>query len=131
MAKTSRRAKRMARELFQLCRPDGALDADRVRVVAQRLAEGRERGSLAVLSELHRRVRLDRARHTALVESAAPLTDDVRREVEATLTRLYGQGLAMDFSLNPDLIGGLRIRVGSDVYDGTVQRRLAAIAERL
>ena len=128
MAKTNRRAKRMARELFRLCRPDGTLDADRVRVVAQRLADGRERGSLAVLSELHRRVRLDRARHTALVESAAPLTEEVRRDVEATLARLYGQGLEMAFSLNPDLIGGLRIKVGSDVYDGTVQRRLARAA---
>src|SRR5262245_28652394 len=106
MAK-SRRAKRIARQLFQLCRRDGSLDAERVRLVARRLSEGRERGSLAVLAELNRRVRLDRARHTALIESAAPLTDDVRRDVEASLARLHGPGLDLAYTLNPDLIGGV------------------------
>jgi F-type H+-transporting ATPase subunit delta len=130
MAK-SKRAKKIARQLFQLCRENGSLDADRVRLVARRLGEGRERGSLAVLAELNRRVRLDRARHTALVESAVPLTEERRRDVEASLARLHGPGLAMSYVLNPGLIGGLRVTVGSDVYDGSVRRRLAAIEERL
>lgn len=130
MAK-SKRAKKIARQLFQLCRQDGSLDADRVRQVARRLGEGRERGSLAVLAELNRRVRLDRASHTALVESAVPLTDEMRRDVEASLARLHGPRLEMSYVLNPGLIGGLRVTVGSDVYDGSVRRRLAAIGERL
>jgi F-type H+-transporting ATPase subunit delta len=51
--------------------------------------------------------------------------------VQAGLDRAYGQGLETSFALNPDLIGGMRIRVGSDVYDGSVRARLAALEAAL
>jgi F-type H+-transporting ATPase subunit delta len=92
---------------------------------------GRSRGSLAVLSDFQRLVRLERDRHTALVESATPLTDDVRRDLQESLKRRYGSALDTAFTENPDLIGGMRIKVGSDVYDGSVRARLAALASSL
>jgi F-type H+-transporting ATPase subunit delta len=129
--KTTRRSRRVARQLFRLCLVSGKLHEDRVRQVGRRLAATSERGALAVLSEFQRLVRLDRARHTALVESAAPLPDDLRRTVETNLTRLYGGDLETTFALNSRLIGGMRIKVGSDVYDESVQARLDALANRL
>jgi F-type H+-transporting ATPase subunit delta len=128
---TTKRSRRIARQLFQWCLVAGKLNTDRARKVARRLAEGSERDSLAVLSEYQRLVRLDRDRNTALVESAAPLTDEVRRDVEARLARLHGADLQMVFAQNPALIGGIRIKVGSDVYDGSVRRRLDALEEKL
>ena len=53
------------------------------------------------------------------------------RDIQADLARVYGPGLNTSFALNLDLIGGVRIRVGSDVYDGSVRARLAALAARL
>jgi len=94
-------------------------------------AVGFTTGSIAVLSSLRRIVRLDRDRHSALVETATSLADDLRGDVQAGLARLYGSGLATSFETSPDLIGGMRIRVGSDVYDGSVRARLAAIGSRL
>ena len=44
-------------------------------------------------------------------------------------SRIYGPGLNISFVQNPELIAGLRIKVGSDVYDGSVQARLAALQE--
>jgi F-type H+-transporting ATPase subunit delta len=126
-----KRFRRLARQLFNLCLVDGKLAPDRVRQVARRLADRSERNSLAVLSEFQRLVRLNRAQHTALVESAAPLTDDVRRDVEAQLARLHGSDLEISFALNPILIGGMRIKVGSNVYDGTVRGRLNALEQQL
>ena len=128
---TTKRSRRIARQLFRWCVVAGTLSTDRVRKVAQRLAEGSERDSLTVLSAFQRLIRLDRDRHTALVESAAPLADEVRRDVEARLARLHGADLQMVFALNPALIGGIRIKVGSDVYDGSVRGRLDALAVRL
>lgn len=128
---TTKKARRTARQLFQLCCPTGTLDPARVREVARRLSSATDRASLAVFTEFQRRVRLDRAQHTALIESAVGLSDDVRRELEASLTRLHGTDLEMVFSLNPALLGGMRITVGSNVYDGSVRHRLAAIEERL
>ena len=68
-----------------------------------------------------------RDRHSAVVESATPLPGDVRDDVTASLTRMYGTGLETSFEENPALIGGMRVRVGSDVYDGSVRGRLASI----
>jgi F-type H+-transporting ATPase subunit delta len=129
--KTTRRSRRAARQLFRLCLVDGKPDDDRVRQVAGRLAASRRRGALAVLSGFQRLVRLDRHQHTALVESATLLTDDVRREVQAGLARVYGAGLETSFEENPRLIGGMRMRVGSDVYDGSIRAKLAALESRL
>jgi F-type H+-transporting ATPase subunit delta len=55
------------------------------------------------------------------------LSAEVRAATEASLTRLYGSGLRITFSETPSLIGGMRIQVGSDVYDGSVLGRLTAL----
>lgn len=128
--KQSRKTRRAARQLFQLCLVDGVLDDGRVRKVARGIAESRRRGALPILSGFQRLVRLERDRHTAVVETAMPLAGSVRETVQAGLTRVYGRGLETSFDQNPALIGGMRIKVGSDVYDGTVRARLAALAAR-
>ena len=63
------------------------------------------------------------------MQSAIPLPPDLRGTVESTLTRAYGPGLNISFVENPALIGGMKVRVGSDVYDGSVRGRLAALEE--
>jgi len=128
---TKRKVKRAARQLLRMCLVNGALQGDRVRQVAERLVAAKRRGSLNVLSEFQRLVRLDRDRHTAVVETAAPLVPEVRADVRAGLARLYGDGLEASFEENPGLIGGMRIKVGSDVYDGSVRAKLAALEARL
>jgi F-type H+-transporting ATPase subunit delta len=128
--KQSRKARRAARQLYQLCLVDGLLDDGRVRLVAQRVAASGRRGALPILSGFQRLVRLERDRHTAIVESAEPLAGSVRDAVQDGLARVYGRGLETSFGQNPALIGGMRIKVGSDVYDGTVRARLAALAAR-
>jgi F-type H+-transporting ATPase subunit delta len=129
--KTTRKARRSARQLFHLCLENGRLDQGRVRQVAQRIAASKRRGALAVLTDFHRMVRLNRDQHRAVVESAAALADDVRGRVQTGLERVYGKDLETSFAENPALIGGMRIKVGSDVYDGSVRARLAAIEARL
>jgi len=129
--KASRTTRRAARRLFRLCRVDGRLDAERVRLVAARIAGSGRRGTLAMLGQLLRLVRIDRDGHRAIVESATLLPDDLRVDVESGLARLYGQGLDTSFEINPRLIGGMRIRVGSDVYDASVRAKLAALEARL
>jgi F-type H+-transporting ATPase subunit delta len=47
--------------------------------------------------------------------------------VRASLVRLYGPDLSTSFAERPALIGGMRIRVGSDVYDGSIKAGLVAL----
>jgi F-type H+-transporting ATPase subunit delta len=128
--RTKRRARRDARRLYRACVVMGLLDEGRARQAAERVARARRRGSLALLSHFHRLVRLDRSRHQAVVESATPLSPELRASVEAGVVREYGPGVSTTYLDSPALIGGMRVKVGSDVYDGSVRRALLALEER-
>ncbi len=127
--KISKRARRDAKQLFRACQADGLLDENRVRQTVQLLIVQKPRAYLPILSQLERLVKLDIARRTAKVESAAPLSESMQASVRTNLDRVYGRGLNVSFTQNVSLIGGLRIQVGSDVYDGSVQARLASLQE--
>jgi F-type H+-transporting ATPase subunit delta len=120
-----------ARDLFRFCRPGTELDETRARHVVQELASSGRRDAIPLLTAFLRLVRLDRDRHAALVESAEPLGGGLRSLIEADLARIYGPRITTSFRQNPALIGGVRIKVGSDVYDGSVRARLAALEARL
>lgn len=129
--KGTKKNKREARKLFRVCLVNGALDEGRARRVTRHLAASKRRGTVAVLSAFHRLVQLDHDRHTAVVESAAPLDTLVRSELESDLRRMYGPAVVTSFAENPALLGGVRIKVASDVYDGSIRGRLAALQARL
>jgi F-type H+-transporting ATPase subunit delta len=127
--KTIKQLESEAKHLYRLCLVDGSLDEDRVRQVVRRVLESKQRGSFALLSHFRRLVKLDCARHTATVESATGLPGDLQTSVLSDLKRVYGPKLSISFGDNPALIGGMRIKVGSDVYDSSVKARLAALKD--
>ena len=130
MIKNRKKIRRGARHLLRLCRSNGSLDEDRVRRVVNGILESGQRGRLALANEFEREVRLDQLKHTADVKSATPLPPELEASVRNNLVQRYGPALETTFKQDPELIGGMRIRVGDDVYDGSIQARLAALAER-
>jgi F-type H+-transporting ATPase subunit delta len=128
---TGRQARRDARRLFRRCLVDGRLNRARASTIAHQIARGGRRGRLELLLEFLRLVRMDRDRRTVIVEGAVMPDDEVRDAVRSRLERMYGSALDIVGVERPALLGGLRITVGSDVYDGSVQARLASIEARL
>jgi len=129
MAASSSQIRRGAKILFRWCLAGGRLDEPRVRQVVGHVLRSKRRGYLAVLGEFKRLVKVESARHTARVESAVPLLADLQRRLLQNLEAVYGEGMSTEFAENRNLIGGIRIRVANDVYDGTVKSRLAALAK--
>ena len=125
--RTTQQIEREARQLYRLCLINRLLDENRTRQVIRRVIESKRRGYFSLLAQFQRLVRLDREAHTAAVESAAPLSADLQSQVESRLERTYGAGIKIFFSQNPALIGGMRIKVGSHVYDGSVKSELDAL----
>ena len=120
----TKQARREAKQLFRAAAVNGVLDDTRARKVVQLLLEKKPRGYLAVLTHFQRLLQLDIERRSARIESAQPLSAENQATVKQNLSGVYGQGLTYAFTDSPALIGGLRIKVGSDVYDGTVRGRL-------
>jgi F-type H+-transporting ATPase subunit delta len=126
----TKQTKREARQLFRLCCVNGSFDQSRVRQVVERVIQARNRGYLALLTEFERRVKLASAEHTAQVETAVPLPSDLRKTVQARLEKAYGLAIEIQFTERKELIGGMRIKVGSDVYDGSVLAELAKLEKQ-
>lgn len=126
--KVSKVAAASARRLFGLCQTGGRLDETKLRTVVARLIESKPRDYRAVLVALQRLTRLEADRRRVTVESAVALDDASRQRVIDGLAKAHGPNLTISYNVNPELIGGLRIRVGNDVLDGSVQGRLARLA---
>jgi len=125
----TKQSRRNAKSLLRACLVSGRLDEARVRRVVEEVAGAKPRGYVGLLTHFKHLVQLDIARHTARVESAVELSSELRASLAASLAKTYGPGLTLTFAHNPALIGGLRVAVGSDVYDGSVHGRLNALAE--
>jgi F-type H+-transporting ATPase subunit delta len=127
--KISKQAQRDARQLFRSCQAGGILDEARVRQAIKLLSEKQPRGYVEILARLHRLVKLDVAKRTAKVEGAVENSPAQMAAIKTDLEKRYGAGLNVTYSVNPSLIGGLRIQVGSDLYDGSVKTRLEKLAQ--
>lgn len=127
--KISKQARRDAKSLFRSSKVNGLLDETRVRQTVQAVIAQKPRGYVSILSHFQRLVKIDLERRSARIESAVPVTGSMESAVRASLAQKYGAGLNITFAQNAALLGGLRVKVGSDVYDGSVQARLAALAE--
>ena len=125
-----KQARREATRLFRFCFVEGRLDESRVRQVAQRVVASGDREARGILAHFLRLVKIDQFAHTAVVESATPLPAGLQSTITSGLQRRYGAALTTEFSQRPELIGGVRVQVGCDVYDGSVRAKLAELARR-
>jgi len=127
--KGSKQSRRDAKQLFHACQVNGALEEARVRQAVALLIEKKPRGYFGTLQEFQRLVKLDVNSRSARVESAVALSEAQQQEVRASLGRLKGADVEVEFAEDADLIGGMRVKLGDDVYDGSVKTRLSRLAE--
>lgn len=127
--KLPREARKQSRELFSLAFQNGKLDAERARHVAGILVESKPRHYLQILQEFTRLVRLYFLERHALITSAAPLDEATRATVSGEILEKFGSDFTMEFGVDPALIGGMRVQVASDVWDGSIRSRLEALRQ--
>jgi len=129
--KISKEARHIARSLYRDSLTDGRLDEDKVRKIASGLTAAKPRELIPILKTYERLVRLEIERNTARVESAAALDAAMQQQIAGQLQQIYRRPIAAEFGVNPELIGGVRVRVGSDVWDGSVANRLRELSAAL
>ena len=125
--KSRRECSRIARNLFRLASPKGTLDQATVLQIADAIASGQISGGLPVLKEFYRLIRLELARHHATVSTPTPLDEPTTQSICQAIHQRFGAHTTITFTTRPELIGGARIQVGSDVWDSSIKARLEAL----
>lgn len=129
--KINKEIRQLSRKMLQASFTDGQLDSGRITSLIDSLIEKKPRHYLDVLRSYKRLLRLELEKRRAVIETANELDAAVGSEIVAGLKNKYGSDLTTEFVVNPELLGGMRIRAGNDVWDGTVRNRLERLQREL
>jgi F-type H+-transporting ATPase subunit delta len=129
--KINKEIRQLSREMLRASFTDGQLDPGRITSLVDSLIARKPRHYIEVLKNYRRLLRLELEKRQARVESASEVDSTTSSELVTNLKKKYGSDLTTEFVVNPELLGGMRIRVGSDVWDGTVRNRLELLQQEL
>jgi len=129
--KINKEIRQLAREMLRASFTDGQLDGGKIASLVQSLITKRPRHFMDVLQYYKRLLRLEIEKRHARIEGATQLAPEAAVDIVARLKRKYGGDLTTEFVVDPTLLGGVRVRVGSDVWDGTLRNRLERLQQQL
>ena len=129
--KISKEARKVSREMFRHSFTSNKLDEEKISEMVQSVIAKKPRHFVDMLKDYQRLLKLEVDKRHAVIESATPLNRSIGDQIVSNLKARYGEDLTTEFRTNPELLGGLRIKVGSDVWDGSVKNRLNQLQEQL
>jgi F-type H+-transporting ATPase subunit delta len=129
--KINKEIRQLSREMLRASFTDGQLDPGRIASLVDLLTARKPRNYINVLKNYKRLLRLELENRRARIETASEVDPATQSEVITNLKRRYGSDLTTEFVVSPELLGGMRIRVGNDVWDGSVRNRLERLQQQL
>jgi len=129
--KSTKEPRKVSRQMFPHSFASGKLDEEKISNMVQTVLATKPRRYLDVLKDYQRLIHLEVEKRHAVIESATPLNRSLGDRIVANLRARYGEDLTTEFRTNPELLGGLRIKIGDDVWDGSVRNRLNQLQEQL
>ena len=129
--KINKEVRRNGKQLFRACFVDDQFDQKKALSLVQAVIADKPRHFVAILTHFGRLIRLEIAKRSAAIDTSQPLEKRVEEQVRGGIKKRYPQVLQTRFVVRPDLLGGMRIQVGSDVWDGTVRGRLDELKNAL
>lgn len=103
----------------------GKVNAVTLALLHHAVASTRKRSVLLAVDDLLDKAAVRQERSVARVVSAVALTDAQQQRLEAALTDMYGRTISVRTAVDPEVRGGLIVRVGDEVIDGSIATRLA------
>jgi F-type H+-transporting ATPase subunit delta len=129
--KINKEIRQLSREMLRASFSDGQLEPQKIASLVDSLTRRKPRHYIEVLKNYRRLLRLELEKRSARIETASEVDSAIRSEILANLKKKYGNDLTAEFVVDLALLGGMRIRVGSDVWDGTVRGRLERLQQQL
>jgi F-type H+-transporting ATPase subunit delta len=127
----AKEARRVSRQLFRHSFTEGKLDKEKISHMVESLIAEKPRHYVDALKVYQRLIRLETEKRHVVIESATQLNSALANQIVTNLRARYGEDLTTEFRTNPELLAGLRIKIGDDVWDGTVKNRLHKLQEQL
>jgi F-type H+-transporting ATPase subunit delta len=129
--KLNKEIRQLSRKMLQASFTNGQLDPGRITSLVDSVIAEKPRNYVDVLKNYKRLLRLEVEKRRATIETASEVDPAIRSDVIANLKTKYGNDLSPEFKVDPQLLGGMRIRVGSDVWDSSVRNRLKRLQHEL
>jgi len=129
--KLNKEIRQLSRKMLQASFTDSQLDPGRITSLVDSVIAEKPRNYIDVLKNYKRLLRLEVEKRHATIETASQVDPAIRSKIATNLKSKYGDDLTSDFHVDPQLLGGMRIRVGSDVWDGSVRNRLERLQHEL
>jgi F-type H+-transporting ATPase subunit delta len=101
------------------------VDGVTLQLLHHAVASQRKRSVVLAIDDMLERAAARRDRTVARVTSAVPLSDAQEQRLAQLLSRLYGRQMSVRTALDPHVQGGLVVRVGDEVIDGSIAHKLA------
>ena len=121
----------LAKRLVEISLQDGEVSGNRVGEVLRTLAANPPRNYKPTLRLFKNYVDREIASYTAIVEHAGPLSKNIINSVKKFLEKDIGRSIDVQTQENPELIAGLRVTIGDDVYEDSLDFRLSPLAETI
>ena len=131
MSAQQKKVQHLARELFKVSLAEGRVAPERVTGVLAYLEKHPPEHALAVLKTYHRLIAQEVSKSQAVVEYAGQVGATVLQSIAAAMTQRYHRPITTVGQPNPELIAGVRVRVGDDVYESSIAGHLAGLAAKV
>jgi F-type H+-transporting ATPase subunit delta len=104
---------------------DGKVGPDTMALLTQVVRAPRGRSLEVAIGQLAEQAAERRQRTVAQVRAAAPLTPEQEDRLARVLSQIYGRTMSVQVDVDPEVLGGLVVRVGDEVIDGSIASRMA------
>ncbi len=123
-----KQTKLLAKQLFKLSLVNGAVSPEQVTGVLGWVEKYATRRPVALLKAYHHRIAIELAKSRAEVEHAGPVSEATLKMIEGAMNQRYKRIITASAKPNARLLAGLRVRVGSDLYESSVAGQLATLS---
>ena len=127
----SEKINKLAKRLIEVSTVNGEVDTTSLWQSILKLKEKRFRHLLPLLKLLRTKVAQKVAWQTLEVTSSSPLSASALESLEKRFTQKYRKSVKVKSFIDPSLIGGLKVRIGDDVYDASITAQLNQIANQV
>lgn len=126
--RADKKTKLLAKQLFKLSLVNGTVSPEQVAGVLGYIEKAQPRHPLVLLKLYHRAIVTEVAKSRAIVEHAGAISNAALKLIEGAMSRKYSRPVTATAQPSPKLLAGLRVRIGSDVYEANVSGQLAALS---